>query len=529
MGSIINLDLLWVGLAVAGAGTLGFSIYFSDTKSATSRAFLFFALASICWSVVNFASARATEPTLVLWLIRLVLFFAIWHAFSFFVLARQFPSRDSVFRKQTFFGLLSWTAAISIFVLTPTVYEQVLSVAPIVETKTGPGIALFAITVFGFIGTGVWVLLCKFLRSIGPERRQMEVMFAGMVTTFVFLVTFDFLFPAFLNIPTLVPYGGLFLLPLILGTAYAILHEHLFNIKVIATATLVFILSAVSFGGIIFSDSFLLVIFHTGVLVLVLIFGINLIRGVLREVEQREKIEKLAEELQQTNERQEGLIHFIGHEVKGFLTKAAGAFAALSDGDFGELSPTLRPFVDHALLETRQGADSVASILKASNLKKGTVTYAKESFDLKPLVAETVEKAKGAAEEKGLALSFVADDASYTIVGDRGEIGDHVLRNLIDNAVNYTPSGSITVSLKRTGEKIVFAVEDTGVGITDEDKKRLFTEGGHGKDSQRVNVHSTGYGLFIAKSIVTAHGGTIRAESAGAGKGSTFIVEFPAN
>ncbi|MDE1919073.1 MAG: HAMP domain-containing histidine kinase [Patescibacteria group bacterium] len=70
-------------------------------------------------------------------------------------------------------------------------------------------------------------------------------------------------------------------------------------------------------------------------------------------------------------------------------------------------------------------------------------------------------------------------------------------------------------------------MKDTGIGITEEDKKRLFTEGGHGKDSQKVNVHSTGYGLFIAKNIVEAHGGTIRAESEGAGKGSTFIVELP--
>jgi signal transduction histidine kinase len=70
-------------------------------------------------------------------------------------------------------------------------------------------------------------------------------------------------------------------------------------------------------------------------------------------------------------------------------------------------------------------------------------------------------------------------------------------------------------------------VKDTGVGITEEDKARLFTEGGHGKDSQTINAHSTGYGLFIAKQITEAHGGTIRAESEGAGKGSIFVVEFP--
>ncbi len=66
------------------------------------------------------------------------------------------------------------------------------------------------------------------------------------------------------------------------------------------------------------------------------------------------------------------------------------------------------------------------------------------------------------------------------------------------------------------------------MGSSEEDKKRLFTEGGHGKESQKVNVHSTGYGLFIAKNVTEAHGGTIRAESTGPGQGSTFVVELPA-
>src|SRR3989344_914492 len=217
------------------------------------------------------------------------------------------------------------------------------------------------------------------------------------------------------------------------------------------------------------------------------------------------ELARLKQELEQTNERQETLIHFIGHEVKGFLTKDAGAFASLVDGDFGELPEALKPFVEHALTESRNGARSVTDLLTASNQKKGTMSYTKEPFDLKALVVEAVEKARQATTAKGLALSFTADDASYQMTGDKAQLSDHVLRILIDNSINYTPSGSIGVSLKKENEKIIFAVKDTGIGISEEDKKRLFTEGGHGKDSQKVNVHSTGYGLYIAKSIVEAH------------------------
>ena len=112
--------------------------------------------------------------------------------------------------------------------------------------------------------------------------------------------------------------------------------------------------------------------------------------------------------------------------------------------------------------------------------------------------------------------------------GDEEKIREHVIRNLIDNAIRYTPTGSIHVKLSDGDGKIHFSVKDSGVGITPEDMSNLFTEGGHGKDSIKVNVHSTGYGLFIARQVVEASGGNISAQSEGAGKGSRFIVELPA-
>jgi signal transduction histidine kinase len=236
----------------------------------------------------------------------------------------------------------------------------------------------------------------------------------------------------------------------------------------------------------------------------------------------------LYDELNETNRRQENLLHFVGHEVKGFLTKDQGALASLKEGDFGALSDAAQEFVSAALTQTREGVRSVTDLLQASNQKKGTVSYKKEPFDLKLLTAEITEFLRSHAKNKGLELFFKADNrSSYATRGDRDQFGDHVIRNLIDNAINYTPTGSVTVSLVREGEKFIFSVKDTGKGITDEDKARLFTEGGRGKDSLRYNAHSTGYGLFISKNIVEAHGGTIRAESEGEGKGSSFIVELP--
>ncbi len=333
-------------------------------------------------------------------------------------------------------------------------------------------------------------------------------------------------------------WGPLGMLLFLVLLTYMIVQYHAFNVKLLATQALVWVIVFLIGARLFYStvpEDFLL----TAVtLIAFALSGIFLVRSVKREIEQREHIEILAVELEQTNERQEGLIHFIGHEVKGFLTKDAGAFASLSDGDFGALPEPLKPFVTRALIQSRDGVRSVTDILTAANQKKGTITYAKAPFDLKAVIAEVIEKEQPTAKEKNLTLSFSADDsgAPYTLSGDKEKIADNVFRNLIENAVNYTPAGTITASLKKenapsaglgTG-KIVFTITDTGVGISDEDKKNLFTEGGHGKDSQKTNIHSTGYGLYIAKNIVEAHGGTITCTSDGPDKGSTFIVEFPA-
>lgn len=256
-------------------------------------------------------------------------------------------------------------------------------------------------------------------------------------------------------------------------------------------------------------------------------FGIMLIQSIVREIRQRRLIEKQEKELEVANKQQESLLHFISHEVKGYLTKSQAAFAAIVEGDFGEVSEKLQEAAKGELADTRKGVDTVMEILSASNMEKGTVSYKKEPFDFAASVKEELAAlAKGAAE-RGVKLEATLPDDVYEIVGDKQKITDHLVRNLIDNAIKYSPNGTVQVSLTRDGGHVRLSIRDTGVGLTDDDKKTLFTEGGKGKDSLKVNVDSTGYGLYIAKQITDAHGGKIWAESGGRGKGSLFIVELP--
>jgi signal transduction histidine kinase len=235
------------------------------------------------------------------------------------------------------------------------------------------------------------------------------------------------------------------------------------------------------------------------------------------------------EQLEIANTGQENLIHLINHQIKGYLAKSRNIFAELLSGqDYGVMPDTAKPMLQGGFDSLTEGVDFVQQVLKSSNATTGTLKYDMKAVDLKIIVEEAFEKQKSRAEEKELSYRLDISNGNYETVGDPLELKE-AIRNLIDNSIIYTASGNIDVKLRRTGNKIKVSVKDTGVGLTPGDKSRLFTKGGRGEDSLKINSSSTGYGLAFVKAVFEAHGGKVWAESAGKEKGSEFIAEIPVN
>ena len=238
-------------------------------------------------------------------------------------------------------------------------------------------------------------------------------------------------------------------------------------------------------------------------------------------------LEWINNQLTIANEQQANLLHFISHEVKGFLTKSRNIFSLFLQGDYGVLPDYLKSSTEEGLDSGTKGVAMVQEILSATNFKKGTVEYKSEVFDLKAILLPIIHDQKKIAESKGLSVEIkINEDENYEMVGDPEQIV-HALKNLIDNSVKYTLNGGLQISLSKTNNKFLFSVKDTGVGINPEDKTTLFTEGVRGKNALKINVDSTGYGLFIVKKIVEAHKGKVWVNSDGVGKGSEFFIELP--
>ena len=374
------------------------------------------------------------------------------------------------------------------------------------------------------------VLAVKAYRKASSDhaRRQIAII-GGGVALFLFIFSAgNILVSYLLEVDWSYEQYKLFGMPILAAfIAYSAIRFRTFNLKIITSQALVIAVSILVLSLLFLRTIQNVRIITVITLVLVAVIGYILVRNVRKEIAQRELIETQEKELELVNREQESLLHFMSHEVKGYLTESQAGFAAIVEGDYGAVPEKIKTMAGDALKSVRRGVRTVMEILDASNFKKGTVSYEKKKFDFRAAIREVVSELKDDAAERGLTIDLAIGEGVFDFVGDEEKLKRHVIRNLIDNAIRYTPAGAVKVTLT-DGDSIRFAIKDSGVGITPDDMNKLFTEGGHGRDSLKVNVHSTGYGLYIAKKIVEAHGGKIWAESEGQDRGSSFIIEFPA-
>ncbi|MDO8729030.1 MAG: ATP-binding protein [bacterium] len=318
---------------------------------------------------------------------------------------------------------------------------------------------------------------------------------------------------------------GMILFLMILS--YMIISLNTFNIKIIGTQAIVIGVWFLVFALLFIQRIEFIRLLTVATLIMLFVIGYFLIKSVKREIEAKERIEKLAGELQTANEGQANLIHIINHQIKGYLAKARNIFSELlSEPSYGPVSDTTKPMLEEGFNSLTEGVNFVTDFLTASNIEKGTFVYDMQSIDFKKIVTEVSEKQKEMAKEKNLSLELAVADGDYGMKGDANQLGQAV-RNLIDNSIKYTPKGEVKIQMSKVKDKILLKIEDTGVGISSELKPRLFTKGGKGKDSIKLNVNSTGFGLSFVKDVVEAHKGRVWAESLGVNKGSTFYLELP--
>jgi signal transduction histidine kinase/DNA-binding response OmpR family regulator len=189
------------------------------------------------------------------------------------------------------------------------------------------------------------------------------------------------------------------------------------------------------------------------------------------------------------------------------------------------------PEVDHALAVIERNARAQARIIEdmldISRVISGQLRLEPRTIRVSDIVTAALESTRPAAEAKGVVLEADIDDCG-TIVADPDRL-QQVVWNLLSNAIKFTPrAGRVSLHSYRVGDRLKIEVVDTGRGIEPEFLPQVF-EAFRQEDGSTTRRHGgLGLGLAIVKQLVAAHGGTIRAQSEGQGRGSTFTVDLPA-
>lgn len=313
---------------------------------------------------------------------------------------------------------------------------------------------------------------------------------------------------------------GFFGMTIFMGfLTYLIVKFKAFNIKLLGAQALVLALVSLIGSQFFFIQNPTNRILNSIALGISMIFGYLLVASVKSEVRQREA-------LAEANAGQENLIHIMNHQIKGYLAKGRNIFAELiAEPEYG-LTPNAKPMVDEGLKSLTDGVDFIQQVLNGSSAASGKLTYNMKPVDFKTLVAGVAEEQGKLARDKGLTLTINAEDGIFNMNADEIQ-SKEMVKNLINNSINYTQAGSISIGLKRLAGKALLSIVDTGVGISAEDMPKLFQKGVRGKDSLKYNVNSTGYGLAFVRAVAEAHKGRVWVESKGQGQGSTFYLELP--
>ncbi|MDR3707676.1 MAG: ATP-binding protein [Capsulimonadaceae bacterium] len=220
-------------------------------------------------------------------------------------------------------------------------------------------------------------------------------------------------------------------------------------------------------------------------------------------------------------------ISVVSHELRTPLTSIKGYTDILLSGQAGDINEIQKEFLGILQGSATRLGNLINDILDISRIESGRLEVKQDAVDYSRIVGDTLRLMKAAADEKDIMLDASLPEVWPTVRGDADKIGQ-ILTNLLSNAIKYTPSGGfVKLLIEVNGEAgITTCVADSGIGISQEDQKKLFQKFFRADNSLTREAGGTGLGLVIVKTMVELLGGSIWLDS-DTGRGSKFYFTLP--
>ena len=547
------------------------TVIFLGSKKLSSRLFAFTLMITVIWMVgVGLLKSSAGENLAELF-VPLTYYLGGLIAAGFFYFCLTFPTDEKPKR---------WIAPLIILIevlFIPIYYNGLISYDAFYiggiqnwSWHFGPLWFLFDIFFNGFFILGLTNLYRKYLSwPEGTDKTNLKFMFWSMVVALIPASIVNIILPR-LGYQELNWFGPVSSLAWVSIFSYSIFRYRQMDVKAIAAEVFVLVMSIVLLGNV-FIGATLGAIGRSFIFLAFTLIGYFFIRSILKESEQKDKLKKLNDQLNDFNHNLQQKVDEQTKEVKQAyevekkarieledLNKAKDQFVLATQHHLRTPLTIVRGYmeslykdvssgkVDRMTLESIKKAGSatdrlnhlVNELLSVSQMEVGGSVLKKSPTDIREVVDSVTAELKDGSEKKGIQIyvELPEDKEGRTLDIDAGKIKE-ALWNVVDNAVKYNKDeGSVHIvgdkvshPIERQRKIFRLTISDTGIGISPEELPKLFVMYfERGKIAEEVNTTGRGIGLVVARNIINAHGGRIWAESLGNGKGTKFTIELPA-
>ncbi|MGE0400188.1 MAG: response regulator [Kofleriaceae bacterium] len=248
------------------------------------------------------------------------------------------------------------------------------------------------------------------------------------------------------------------------------------------------------------------------------------IRSLLRTRAAERRASALAQELRHAITIRDEFLAMLGHELRNPIGAITTALHLIRENHAPNALAKYLPIMDR---QVKSLTHLVDDLLDVARITQGKITLNRQVVDLREVLERCRESLGAEVLGSSHAVTIAIEGASTLVDGDPVRV-EQIVTNLVTNAVKYTPRGGhVRLSLSHDDTNAILVVRDTGIGMDQKTLDRVFDVFAQGKQGLDRSRGGLGLGLTVVRRLVELHRGTIRAESAGEGKGSTFTLTLP--
>jgi signal transduction histidine kinase len=535
MSELFLLKRMLIFIVIFAGVLLAFWVYSADRRNKINKTFFLLTTFTLLWIILSYLGAITGQQRLALLLKRLNFaalspFFVTTYFFSLYFPreGKRYPILDKI---------VLGVGVVLIFVAAFTN----LVIKNIEFKEWGVNLVMGKASLFFYIAISLFSLLVlfNFFKKYFELSRDQKLRIQYFLVGVLFITLFNFIFNIFLPIFSgsykydwLGDYSFIFVIGF---TAYAIVKQELFGIRVILTQALVGVIAILLLAQSItaipnwieFSWKFVLFL-------LFLFFGYLLIQSVIWEIQRRAELQRLYEEVDKLSRAKSEFLSIASHQLRTPLTAIKGYISMILEGSYGKFEEKGKPPLEKVYQSNERLIRLVNDLLNVSRIESGTLMTDFQKTSVEKMITSIIDELKIKADERKLYLNWQKPGRPLPeIMADTDKLRQ-VIMNIIDNAIKYTEKGGITVraelkdpSAKWPQGKILIEIKDTGEGMEKDEMDNMFGSFTRGRAGAKHWVSGLGLGLYIAKKFTELHGGKIWVESEGEGKGSTFYIELP--